>query len=414
MSRPVPRLLRPLGVRPVAWLWGGLSLSAVGDQLFAVALGWIAVDVLGPRAGYLGALQATTVLAVALLAGQGVDRLAPLRAMLAADLGRAGVLLGLMAWWMATGSPSAAGLALAVVSLAVGQAVFQPALQAVLPRLVGDRALLPAANALFDGTDRSARLLGPGLLALLAGVLPAVHFLTLDALSFLASAGAILLIRARVAEDQAPRASGVREGAFGGIRRGIRALRGHRLLGYVLASAAPLNGSWFAVFFLLLPLLLQALPGMGIAEYGLLIAAYGAANLASNIVCGSLEMPARPAGRMFGSSMLVGAGMAGFALLGAVPEAWRLPAMLAVAAISGTAGPLKDIPVAVLRQTALTPGDIPAATRAMLAANSTGVLVAMLAMPGLAAVLPVEALVLGCGAVAFGVGAEGWVRLGRG
>ena len=42
----------------MALLWGGLSFSAVGDQLYAVALTWIAVGVLGSNAGYLGAVQA--------------------------------------------------------------------------------------------------------------------------------------------------------------------------------------------------------------------------------------------------------------------------------------------------------------------------------------------------------------------
>lgn len=36
-------ILRPLRGRSMALLWGGLSLSAVGDQLYAVALTWIAV-----------------------------------------------------------------------------------------------------------------------------------------------------------------------------------------------------------------------------------------------------------------------------------------------------------------------------------------------------------------------------------
>jgi MFS transporter, DHA3 family, macrolide efflux protein len=44
-------ILRPLRGRSMALLWGGLSLSAVGDQLYAVALTWIAVGVLGSNAG---------------------------------------------------------------------------------------------------------------------------------------------------------------------------------------------------------------------------------------------------------------------------------------------------------------------------------------------------------------------------
>ena len=39
-------------------LSGGLVFSALGDQLYIVALGWVAIGVFGPAAGYLGAARA--------------------------------------------------------------------------------------------------------------------------------------------------------------------------------------------------------------------------------------------------------------------------------------------------------------------------------------------------------------------
>jgi MFS transporter, DHA3 family, macrolide efflux protein len=41
----------------MALLWGGLSMSSIGDQLGIVAIAWIAVSAFGPAAGYLAALQ---------------------------------------------------------------------------------------------------------------------------------------------------------------------------------------------------------------------------------------------------------------------------------------------------------------------------------------------------------------------
>ena len=58
----------------MALLWGGLSFSAVGDQLYAVALTWIAVGVLGSNAGYLSALQAFIALLEVLFIGAWADR----------------------------------------------------------------------------------------------------------------------------------------------------------------------------------------------------------------------------------------------------------------------------------------------------------------------------------------------------
>ena len=63
------RLLRPLRDVPIALLWGGLATSAVGDQLYAVVLSWIAVAAFGAAAGYLTALQA----AIVLLTGMRVE-----------------------------------------------------------------------------------------------------------------------------------------------------------------------------------------------------------------------------------------------------------------------------------------------------------------------------------------------------
>ena len=317
------RIFHPLRQPPVALLWGGLSLSAIGDQLYGVALTWIATGVFGVAAGYLSALQALTILVVALLSGGWADRRDQLRFMLAADLGRAAILGVLVSIWLGTGSPNAFGLAMTVAALAVGQALFQPALQSMLPVLVADTTLLPAANGLFDGTDRSARLLGPGILALLAGTVPVVHFLSIDALSFLLSATALCVILRVYAPRTAPRPATAGGKGIGGILRGVRAMLRHPLLGYVLATAGPLNGTWYAVFFLGLPLLLKRQAVSGLGTYGLLISVYGATNLLSNIVCGSRQLPQRPQFQMFASSLLVGSGMASFALFGYLPEEWR-------------------------------------------------------------------------------------------
>ena len=108
LKRPamaVPVLLRPLRDPALALLWGGLAASAVGDQLFAVVLAWIAVGVLGTAAGYLTAMQAAVVLTTALLGGRWADRRGHRRLMIAADLGRATVLAGLIAAWLLTGTP---------------------------------------------------------------------------------------------------------------------------------------------------------------------------------------------------------------------------------------------------------------------------------------------------------------------
>ena len=386
-----PLLLRPLGIRRVSLLWGGLTLSALGDQLYGVALVWVAVGVFGPAAGYLSALQAVCGLLAALLAGRWADRWDQRRAMAGADFARAAVLLGLVAWWLARGGPPAVGLGGAIVVLAAGEAVFRPALAATLPSLLPDRALLPAANALFDTTERSARLLGPGLVGVLAGTLPVVHFFSLDAATFLLSAGAILALGPGMRPTPRARAS-----LLAGIGRGFAVVRGHRLLWSVLLVGGPINGLWVAAFYLALPLLIAGSGitgpgGTGLGAYGLVISAYGCTNLLATLAVGSRTLPAHPGRLMFSGSVIVGAGMAGLAL-GA-----GLPGMMAAAAFSAVGGPMKDIPLAVLRQTELPTADIAAAVRAFMVVNYGGMLVAMLLAPTAASVLGAGRLVVACG-----------------
>ena len=211
-------------------------------------------------------------------------------------------MIGLVAAWLVSGHPTALPLIVAIVVLAASQAVFQPALQSVLPGLLPDRALLPAANALMDTTDRSARLLGPGLVALLAASLPAVHFMSLDAVSFLLSAFALLLIRRRrrLGADRAP---AWRDDPAGDPARGQRDAC-HSLLGYVLRTTAIVNGAWLAAYYLAIPLLieregLRGPGGAGLGAFGLVIAAYGCTNLLSTLVLGGRPMPLRPQRQMF-------------------------------------------------------------------------------------------------------------------
>ena len=134
-----------------------------------VALTWIAVRVLGSDAGYLSALEFFVLLLSVLGIGRWADRWDQLRSMIGADLCRAAILLAVVGLWLASGRPTVAGLVAAIFVLACGQAVFEPALQSVLPFLVDDVQLLPASNGLLDATDRSARLIGPGLVALFGG-----------------------------------------------------------------------------------------------------------------------------------------------------------------------------------------------------------------------------------------------------
>lgn len=394
----------------VALLWGGLSLSAIGDQLYAVALTWIATGVFGADAGYLSASQAGVALLAALGVGRWADRWDPRASMIAADLVRALVLAAIVAAWLAIRGPTVAELLIAIVVLALGQAVFQPALQTVLPSLVADPALLPSANALLDATSRSARLIGPGLVALLAGSVPMVHFLSIDAISFVLSVLALILIdRLRPGPPRSlPSAA---QTMLGALARGFRASLRHPLLGYTLLASGPLNGAWYAVLFLCVPLsLAHGADGAGLQAYGLVLSAYGSTNLAATIFFGGQKLPARPQTWIFGGQCACGVGWALLCIASLLPDGMQPLGLASAAAAGAIGGPMQDIPRAVLRQTRLAPADIASATRAYMATSSSGILAAMLLAPTAIIVAGNQAVVALCAATYLAIGIFGFVR----
>ena len=168
-----------------------------------------------------------------------------------------------------------------------------------MPALVTDPSLLPATNGLLDSTSRIARLLGPGLVVLLAGWLPLAHFLTLDAATFMASAVAIWADRP-VGELAASALPATTEGVGAAVARGFLAMRRHALLGYMLVlSTFVVNGTWCPAMFLGLPLAIEHLgvrgPGSsGLGAYGLVISAYGCTNLLATLVVGNLACCCTP------------------------------------------------------------------------------------------------------------------------
>lgn len=404
-----PRLLRPLASPPIALLWGALAGSALGDQLFAVVLSWVAAAAFGPAAGYLTMLQAAVLTLTLLLSGGWADRRGRLGVMIGADLVRAAALLGLIALWPASGAPPGWALALVVVVLAAGVAFFRPALQAALPHLAPTDQL-PATNALLDGTDRIARLLGPALVAAAAAWLPLVAFVGVDVATFLLSAAAVgLVARLRRLPPPAPAGTGA------SLRAGLAALRRHPLLFAVLALTGPVMGTWTAAYFLGLPLMLgpgTAGPG-GVAAYGLVISAYGSTNLLGTLLIGSRPLPARPQRLIFAGVCLGGAGVMLLGLAGLVlPVAWHLPAFCAAAALGALGGPMEDIPVAVLRQTELPPTHIAAAVRLFMLASSLGLLVTLALAPTVFAALGVAPAIMLCGGLYIAAGLGGALLFG--
>jgi MFS family permease len=220
-------------------LWLGQTVSALGTQVSMVALPLIAVLTLnvGPfELGILAALETVPYLILSLPAGAVVDRVDHRRTMIACDIGRAVALLGTTVA-MALGVLSI-GL-LCVVALVVGSlsVFFTVAYTSYLAAILPPERLV-AGNQRLELSESGARVAGPsigGALMQLAGGAAAA---TLDGLSYLVSALAI------VGSGRPARTAPVPSSQVGFLESmgaGLRHVLGDRILRDLACSTAIFN-----------------------------------------------------------------------------------------------------------------------------------------------------------------------------
>jgi MFS family permease len=188
-------LLRLLGHHQFRLLWTGMTVSLVGDGVFLVALAWQVYALSNVPTALSAVMLAMSVPHVLLLLVGGVvsDRFDRRRVMLAADLVRGAALLALAVLSLSGGMAVWSVAALAVL-YGAGTAFFGPAFDAIVPEIV-PTDLLVEANSLDQFVRPTAlRLAGPALGgAVVAAVGPGWAF-ALDAATFAVSVWVLLLM----------------------------------------------------------------------------------------------------------------------------------------------------------------------------------------------------------------------------
>ena len=283
---------------------GLLASARLGTVLGSTATTVAVVLVAEPRGAWavstlLGA-ELLAALVVAPLAGVLVDRYPARRLVVAACLAQAAaVALGSLA----TGSLVALVATLAVVG--AGQAVVGPAVQALVPWVVGEERSA-RGYSLMAVAGNVGFLLGLPLGGVAVGVLGAGTALRLDAASFVVEAVLVGLLRAgRVPVRTAP-TSGA--GRWDEATAGARWLVGDRVLAVctlgLAVSLVCVTSVNVAEVFVVVTLL-----GASETVYGLVAAAWAAASLLASLAAGRLRTPVGMARWLLGSCVLLGAGL---------------------------------------------------------------------------------------------------------
>ena len=211
----------PAGARGFRLLWIARATSQFGDEISLLALPWLIAEETGSPlvVALLEVMAFTPVLVLALPLGALADRRSRRRSMIQADLGRLVLLMSIPVIAIAGFGVSVVHVLLVSAVAGCLQVLFDASSQAALPDLLGDADIV-TANARLGMTEGVAAVCGPALAGVLIAVISARGAITVDALTFLASA---ILIWAIAMPHE--RVQAMREPLSASIRVGMQSVR---------------------------------------------------------------------------------------------------------------------------------------------------------------------------------------------
>lgn len=271
-----------MGVRDFRFLWAGQAVSAVGDQLFTIAVSLRVIEV-GGDAGDVGLVIGGRMLAMVLfvlVGGVWADRVPRRRAMIVADGFRLVAITVVV-----LGAFDTATLPLAAMTFLVGsgEAFFRPAYGGLVPSVVPEERLL-SANVWRGGMESAAAVLGPALGGLLVATAGTRLAFAINAATFAVSLVCVLAVAEPPMRRRDPRSSIIRES-----REGLAAVRRVRWTWAVLVMTALQTMLVVAPHMVLLPVITQEKFG-GPSSYGLVLAAFSLSGLVGTIIVGRIQL----------------------------------------------------------------------------------------------------------------------------
>ncbi|MFE2294410.1 MFS transporter [Streptomyces sp. NPDC059452] len=351
---PAPTAPRPAhrDANVLRWL-AAYTISLIGDSIYFVALGWSAQKVAGPTE--VGLVMAAGALPRALLmlgGGVAADRFGLRRIVLGSDAVRCVLILAVAAG-VAVTAPAVWILVALALAFGAVDALFVPAVGALPPRITSPDQLA-RVTGMRTLSMRVSQIAGPPLGGLAMGVGGASAAFAAAGLLFALSLPLLLAVRLRPL-GAAPEASDVRGDAAGGttaapddapapapgsawqdLLGGLRYIRGHRLIGPLIAVTAisefGLTGTLNVGM-----LLLNGERGWGPSGYGWIVSGFGAgATVGAVLLTVTGRLPR--AGLTMAGTLLTGcAGAAAIALVPTLPYAVALAAGVGLAmGICGT------------------------------------------------------------------------------
>jgi MFS family permease len=278
MSRTRPGSLAAFRSRDFRLLWGGQTISFVGDAAFIVALGWRVTALTGDAGSlaYVLALDSLATLATLLWGGVLADRHSRRLLMISSDLARA-VVAGVFFALDATGHLDLTAVLVLAACFGAADGFFQPAFGGIVPLIV-DAPMLPSASSWIGIARQGSAVAGPAIAAgLYATTGPSVVW-AVEAVSFVVSAVALWLARPRQIRPE-PRLGMRRE-----LATGFRYVMSVPWIWTGIGAATVILMVAMAPYTALLPRVVRTHYHRGVGSYGLLFSVMAAGMVAGSLV----------------------------------------------------------------------------------------------------------------------------------
>jgi MFS family permease len=287
----VNRYLALLRQRDFALLWGGATVSALGDGMSFVALLWLLIERGGTATdvGWLAAVHTAPVVIGGIATGVILDQFDP-RKVLAVDNAIRGLSVASVPIASALGILTTAQLF--VVAAVYGLLFMTSAagIPSLITRLVGQRDLT-TANAMESLSFSLSGLIGPAVAGLVIAGFGAPVVLALDAITYFIFVACLLLMREGRelvhGEGRAPGAPGV-PATSRGLGPAIRFILGAPAIVAITLFYMSVNIAG-GIVTVVIPLYVRDVLHGGSETFGLLLSVLTAGDLAGLLVVGAVS-----------------------------------------------------------------------------------------------------------------------------
>ena len=287
------RYLGLLRQRDFALLWGGATISALGDGMSFVALLWLLIERGGSPTdvGLLAAIHTAPVIIGGIATGPILDAFDP-RRVLAADNTLRGLAMASVPIAAAMGALTTAHLFVVAAIYGLLFMTSAAGIPSLITRLVcGDELI--TANAMESLSFSLSGLIGPGVAGLLIAFVGAPFVLAIDALTYFVFVACLLAMR-RGGKGEVPEAaSGAEAGAAStptskGLGPAVRFILGSAPIVAITLFYMSVNIAG-GIVTVVIPLYVRDVLLGGPATFGLLLSVLTAGDLAGLLIVGAVN-----------------------------------------------------------------------------------------------------------------------------